>query len=972
MRKQVLASVIGILLVLSVFSVVVWQIKPVNANNVFSSGWENSGGTDVTDAGAWNTVERSTISTSIKHSGSYALNATPTGAWGWGTAQKTVAAVQTMVISAYVYITDFTNCTSQRFLFVWAPDSSQVVCDAGTADNTHWLIHGWGESGSWQSSATTINTGQWYNLTLVAHAHNAAGTEETGYYYLYVDNTLQVSKTGLTDNEYGSPTKGFVGAGDWGGATGIFWAYVDDIIIADTSLGGGDSTCPTFGSVNGNVTYAGNGTQISCSISDDVAVSGWKCATNNSGSIVNSSWYQQVGASIIALFNFTWEATVSDKVWIQFYANDTTNNGAYSSVTTFTLTSLTDTSPPTFGTITASTIFAGNVTQISCQISDNYVLSSWKCAWNNTGSHVNSSAYLESANTMTALFNGTWESTVGDYVSVQFWANDSSNNADYSSIATFMLTADVMLSGIYHIGRFSNGTYFKEYNGVYTLNTTSVSYLLNSAITSASSGFGNVLIYNGTSLQITETIVPKSNVYLKTNTGITIWEATPASLSASIAVVYTGSSTTNFTMDGGIWNANKSTLQDSWRTGTWNPNFYKYLGIAFYGGTHTDIKIANLTLEYVLGHGIDLLGTTNGWVYNCTLIHSGDNPITVEYQANANCTVEYCNVTGGQDVGINTFHAGNVTMRYNTVSSVQDFSGASHWGIACENDIGNNTILGNNVSSCDYNIVSVSDNITIRDNIINATVGYGQNSGIQLQGCYYNLVINNTMINTQYPMQTYSNTNTFYCRFINNTATGTSHGARCAISANHAIIQGGSIQSTQADGCISLRQALNVDILNVTFIGTNGVMDYGQVSQNLYIAFNDFSALTGTKVSLSSCINYTLYDNIGVADYPSFTVTITAPTTGTYTSGIIPVTLSSVGSVAIWYNVQNGTSWIYGTDLVYTVPTTMTGFVAGTYLFEAWANDTSNNIAYATVNFTVSLSGGIVQVTVNTWWGNWW
>jgi hypothetical protein len=103
-----------------------------------------------------------------------------------------------------------------------------------------------------------------------------------------------------------------------------------------------------------------------------------------------------------------------------------------------------DTSPPSFGSITSNTTYAGNATQISCAITDDFDVSSWRCAWNNSGgAYTNSSAILVSGSSVTALFNGTFESNVGDKIGVQFWANDSSDNEAYSNVETFVLTGNI-------------------------------------------------------------------------------------------------------------------------------------------------------------------------------------------------------------------------------------------------------------------------------------------------------------------------------------------------------------------------------------------------------------------------------------------------------------------------------------------------------------------------------------------------
>jgi hypothetical protein len=91
---------------------------------------------------------------------------------------------------------------------------------------------------------------------------------------------------------------------------------------------------------------------------------------------------------------------------------------------------------------------------------------------------------------------------------------------------------------------------------------------------------------------------------------------------------------------------------------------------------------------------------------------------------------------------------------------------------------------------------------------------------------------------------------------------------------------------------------------------------------------------------------------------PEVTVTIVKPQNTTYTTSTIPVEITASDGIIdeIWYNCKNGTSWIYVSNITYTVPTSMTGFVNGTsYKFYAWANNTEGSSDEATVMFSVSI-----------------
>jgi len=367
---------------------------------------------------------------------------------------------------------------------------------------------------------------------------------------------------------------------------------------------------------------------------------------------------------------------------------------------------------------------------------------------------------------------------------------------------------------------------------------------------------------------VNETIVPKSNVYLRVSPLAIIYEKTPVGLDSSISLVAC-SNVQNFTLDGGTWDANKGFLSDHRDTGTWHKNFNKYLGIAFYGGSNSGIIVKNIVLKNVIGHGIDFMSVSDGYIYNCVVINSGDNPITVESTStsfNSNTTVLNCTVIGGQDVGINAAAVSNVTIQGCTVINVTQHRDGSHWGIAAEYST-NIAIIGNNVSDCDYDIVSTSDNVLIADNIIDGAHSTNVNFGILIATAHNNIVRNNVIKNVIQTLGTYGSNQTFNTQFIDNTCgvgSTATNGGRTVIGGTNVTILGGEIYSTDPDGCISLRGADAVNIIEVTFAGANGIGDYGLRSNSVYITQCNFTGLTGTKVLLVECQNVNLWNNIGI------------------------------------------------------------------------------------------------------------
>lgn len=80
------------------------------------------------------------------------------------------------------------------------------------------------------------------------------------------------------------------------------------------------------------------------------------------------------------------------------------------------------------------------------------------------------------------------------------------------------------------------------------------------------------------------------------------------------------------------------------------------------------------------------------------------------------------------------------------------------------------------------------------------------------------------------------------------------------------------------------------------------------------------------------------------------TLTIMQPANRTYSSGNIPVAITTTATLT-YYNVWNGTSWLY-TNTTYAGATTLTGVVSGTYMFIAVGTVGSQTVT-ENVNFTV-------------------
>ena len=95
-----------------------------------------------------------------------------------------------------------------------------------------------------------------------------------------------------------------------------------------------------------------------------------------------------------------------------------------------------DLTAPSFGAISGNTTIAGADVAYSCTISDGVAVSGFIASWNNSGVWVNGTWTAGGSGSLV----GTHNATVGNIISVRFYANDSSDNWAVSDISNFTLT----------------------------------------------------------------------------------------------------------------------------------------------------------------------------------------------------------------------------------------------------------------------------------------------------------------------------------------------------------------------------------------------------------------------------------------------------------------------------------------------------------------------------------------------------
>lgn len=203
---------------------------------LLDSGWEDSGGADLTDGGKWNAgsffsgAGVGSVVASPVHRGNYAFNHfCPIGTYG-GTIYQVPSPSSTLSVRNYCRVDiiqdyDGFGCGIQGTIDTIA-NSLNITSSA-----EKWTLFCWANSG-WQtylSSARTINPNQWYCIELDAFIDAIAG-----FFKVYIDGTLEINQTGLDTTGHGDCNRYWCGAGPWSNPASDFNATFDDAIVQDS------------------------------------------------------------------------------------------------------------------------------------------------------------------------------------------------------------------------------------------------------------------------------------------------------------------------------------------------------------------------------------------------------------------------------------------------------------------------------------------------------------------------------------------------------------------------------------------------------------------------------------------------------------------------------------------------------------------------------------------------------------------
>jgi hypothetical protein len=203
----------------------------------------------------------------------------------------------------------------------------------------------------------------------------------------------------------------------------------------------------------------------------------------------------------------------------------------------------------------------------------------------------------------------------------------------------------------------------------------------------------------------------------------------------------------------------------------------------------------------------------------------------------------------------------------------------------------------------------------------------------------------------------------------NTTITGPTVDVEFYVSSNDTIVS----------RCFNVFFSNGTSTGNITYTGATSIIVNGNGTASL------FAYVVGEKSEDSKNVSFSvLYI---VADEPEPTptptptptatsdtqpdLTIISPFNRTYMTDSFNVEISYMGQAdLVWFNVRNGSSWVYDSNITYSGATVLTGFIDGSYTFMVWASNSLGESDSATVLFTIGITANPVlpQVNFDSFW----
>jgi hypothetical protein len=205
---------------------------------IFSSGWENSGGTDPSDGGVWNAgvFGNAAIVKSPVKSGEYGVDLPFSGSTFSILEKELSGTVSQTHYRFYVYFSTFaanpTHSSLQDIAVMTTSDWSHyyyVGLDTGeTGGASYWSVFD-AYNNRKSTSSIALNTGQWYCVEFAVLTGSSGG-----YMKLWIDGNLAYTQNIDTS---GTPNVGYLFLGSASYNYNANTAFFDDLVVAPGYIG---------------------------------------------------------------------------------------------------------------------------------------------------------------------------------------------------------------------------------------------------------------------------------------------------------------------------------------------------------------------------------------------------------------------------------------------------------------------------------------------------------------------------------------------------------------------------------------------------------------------------------------------------------------------------------------------------------------------------------------------------------------
>jgi hypothetical protein len=228
-KKQKIAIAVST----AIFVFLMISSAPVHATVIFNSGWENSGGTDVTDAGAWSGAVGSPIVTSSTAFQGYYSEQCDMNSTNYCYVNFGSSPLLHVFVKFYFKTTGYPSDYQGRAVMIILDDSYSLRCGLEYYNKGNgvceWLLWTGTDYGPDSGYVQQLNLSQWYYIEVEYYANG-----NNSQFHAWVDGTLVQT----TNDSVTAPAQSIgvgccaitAGIGNWS-ATGYF-----DSVVVSTSF----------------------------------------------------------------------------------------------------------------------------------------------------------------------------------------------------------------------------------------------------------------------------------------------------------------------------------------------------------------------------------------------------------------------------------------------------------------------------------------------------------------------------------------------------------------------------------------------------------------------------------------------------------------------------------------------------------------------------------------------------------------